>query len=173
MRIAHVGQKRMNGEPYATHPAAVRDILVAELGVSDEEAQVAALLHDVAEDTRVPLSEIGERFGIRVEEMVRVLSKRSTDPGEPTAEMLDRYYAALRATDPLVRQIKLADRVHNLRQMIHGTRSFRERYLVETETLLNDVLAGTPGIELLRAEFEKAREAFGDVGGAGLASGGK
>ena len=164
MRIAHVGQKRKDGRPYATHPAAVRDILGAELGVTDEDALVSALLHDVAEDTRVPLSEIGERFGPRVEEMVRLLSKLPDDPDEPKASMLDRYYAGLRSAEPIVRQIKLADRIHNLRQVLHGTPAFQTRYLTETRFLLDDVLVGTPGIEVLRAEYDRSREAVGDVG---------
>lgn len=164
MRIAHVGQKRKDGQPYATHPAAVRDILVAELGVTDEDAVVAALLHDVVEDTRVPLSEIGERFGPRVADMVKLLSKIPQDPDEPKALMLDRYYSGLRTAEPLIRQIKLADRVHNLREMAAAPPEFRARYLVETQLLLDDVLAGTPGIELLRAEYERSRAVGGDVG---------
>lgn len=154
MRLAHAGQKRKDGRPYATHPAAVRDILVNELGVSDEDVLVAALLHDVVEDTRVPLSEIEERFGPRVAGMVGLLSK-VPEPGEPEGLMVDRYYAGLRAAEPAVRQIKVADRVHNLREMHAATAEFRERYLVETRRLLDDVLAGAPGLELLRAEFER------------------
>lgn len=163
MRMAHAGQRRKDGRPYATHPAAVRAILVNELGVTDEDAQVAALLHDVAEDTRVPLSEIGERFGPRVLGMVAALSKLP-EPGEPHAEMLDRYYVGLRVADAVVRQIKVADRVHNLREMSAGTPEFRAKYLRETEHLLTDVLAGTAGIDLLRSEFERSRTAFSDVG---------
>lgn len=164
MRIAHVGQKRMDGRPYATHPAAVRAILEAELGVTDEDAQVAALLHDVAEDTRVPLSEIGERFGPRVEQMVRLLSKLPANPDEPKAVMIERYYAGLRTAEPLVKQVKLADRVHNLRDMAAATPEFQARYLAETLFLLTDVLAGTPGIEVLRAEYDRSRQRLGDVG---------
>jgi (p)ppGpp synthase/HD superfamily hydrolase len=136
---------------------------VEELGVTDEDAIVAALLHDVVEDTRVPLSEIEERFGQRVAEMVKLLSKIPQGPDEPKSLMLDRYYAGLRTADPLVRQIKLADRVHNLREIAHGTPEFQKRYWVETRLMLEDVLAGTAGIELLRQEFERSRPADSDV----------
>ena len=159
MRMAHAGQTRKDGRPYATHPAAVCAILVTELGVQDEDAQVAALLHDVAEDTRVPLSEIVERFGPRVGEMVRLLSKLP-EPDEPKEDMLARYYAGLRSAEPVVRQVKVADRVHNLRDMAAGTPEFRSRYLKETEMLLADVLAGTPGIELLQAVYEESCRLF-------------
>src|SRR4051794_3261823 len=120
MRVAHTGQKRKDGRPYATHPSAVHAIIVSELGVQDEDAQVAALLHDVVEDTRVPLSEIAERFGPRVAEMVGVLSK-VTESNETNEQTLSRYYQGLRDAEPVVRQIKLADRVHNLREMGAGT----------------------------------------------------
>jgi (p)ppGpp synthase/HD superfamily hydrolase len=157
MRIAHVGQKWKTGEPYATHPTAVRAILASELGIADEEAQVAALLHDVAEFTRVPLSEIGERFGPRVEHMVRVLSRLPEDPDEPTAVTLDRHDASLRSAETVVRQIAVADRLHNLREMSAGGSTSDLQYVAETLRLADDVLAGTPGIELLRAEIERVR----------------
>jgi GTP diphosphokinase / guanosine-3',5'-bis(diphosphate) 3'-diphosphatase len=160
MRVAHAGQKRKDGSPYATHPAAVCAVLVTELGVTDEDAQVAALLHDVVEDTKVPLTEIIERFGPRVGEMVRLLSKLP-EPGESKENMLARYYAGLRAAEPVVRQIKVSDRVHNLRDMAAGTPEFQSRYLVETEMLLADVLCGTPGIEVLQAVYEESRRVFG------------
>ena len=70
---AHSGQKRYSGEPYITHPLAVAGAL-AEWRM-DAQAVIAALLHDVMEDTAVTKAEISRRFGKQVAELVDGLSK--------------------------------------------------------------------------------------------------
>ena len=70
---AHQGQTRLSGEPYITHPLAVAGAL-AEWRM-DGQAVTAALLHDVMEDTSVTKSEIAERFGTQVADLVDGLSK--------------------------------------------------------------------------------------------------
>jgi len=91
-------------------------------------------------------------------EMVRLLTK-SPLPGEPKPEMLRRYYDGLRSGSEVVRQIKIADRIHNLREMPSGGVVFTERYLRDTVELMA-VLEGTRGMELLRAEYAKAESAY-------------
>src|SRR6266566_6720721 len=70
---AHAGQKRMSGEPYVWHVAAVAQIL-AELGL-DHEAIAAAILHDVVEDTKVDLDELTRAFGPRIAALVDGVTK--------------------------------------------------------------------------------------------------
>ena len=70
---AHEGQKRLSGEPYIAHPVAVADIL-ADLHM-DAQTIVAAILHDVIEDTATAKNDIAERFGAEVAELVDGVSK--------------------------------------------------------------------------------------------------
>jgi guanosine-3',5'-bis(diphosphate) 3'-pyrophosphohydrolase len=115
---AHGIQKRASGEPYVTHPIAAAQLL-AELGV-DEIAIQAALLHDVPEDTEYGLSDIEERFGSEVAQLVdgvTKLGKFSTLSHEQQqAENIRKMFLAM-ADDIRVVLIKLADRLHNMRTL--------------------------------------------------------
>jgi GTP pyrophosphokinase len=157
---AHGKQTRKHGAPYWEHPLAVCRILVDELGVTDRTASIAALLHDVVEDTPVPLTEIVTRYGNEVAEIVAALTKAELKPGEDKLSVNARYYAGLRDKPLVVRQIKVADRIHNLREMEYGTAEFRARYCKDTESLIA-ALEGTPGLEKLRHVFAEARRRTG------------
>ncbi|HEY4188786.1 MAG TPA: HD domain-containing protein, partial [Candidatus Limnocylindrales bacterium] len=115
---AHEGQKRATGEPYVTHPIASAQIL-AELGI-DTVAIQAALLHDVPEDTEYSLTDVEERFGAEVAQLVdgvTKLSKFSTHSHEQQqAENIRKMLLAM-AQDIRVVLIKLADRLHNMRTL--------------------------------------------------------
>ncbi len=115
---AHEGQRRASGEPYVTHPIAAAQI-VADLGI-DVSAVVAALLHDVPEDTEYSLGDIEERFGPEVARLVdgvTKLSKFSTHTHEQQqAENIRKMFLAM-AEDIRVVLIKLADRLHNMRTL--------------------------------------------------------
>ena len=116
--VAHGDQTRQSGEPYITHPIAAAQIL-AELGV-DTTSIVAALLHDVPEDTDHDLGEIEEKFGAEVAQLVdgvTKLSKFSTHSHEEQqAENIRKMFLAM-ADDIRVVLIKLADRLHNMRTL--------------------------------------------------------
>jgi guanosine-3',5'-bis(diphosphate) 3'-pyrophosphohydrolase len=111
---AHQGQVRYNGEPYITHPLAAAFILA--LMRIDVNIIVAALLHDVPEDTQVTLEEIEKNFGRDVAQMVRGITKL----GKIKYRGVERYLENLRkmfiamAEDIRVMIIKFADRIHNL-----------------------------------------------------------
>src|SRR5262249_14453634 len=115
---AHGSQKRASGEPYVTHPIAAAQIL-ADLGM-DPVAIQAALLHDVPEDTEYSLSDIEERFGSEVAQLVdgvTKLGKFSTLSHEQQqAENIRKMFLAM-ADDIRVVLIKLADRLHNMRTL--------------------------------------------------------
>jgi GTP pyrophosphokinase/guanosine-3',5'-bis(diphosphate) 3'-pyrophosphohydrolase len=130
---AHRGQKRLSGEPYITHPLAVAGAL-AEWHM-DSQAVIAALLHDVMEDTAVGKAEIAERFGKPVAELVDGLSKLDKiefqSYEEAQAENFRKMLMAM-ARDLRVVLIKLADRLHNLQTMSAVRPEKRRRIAHET-----------------------------------------
>ncbi len=115
---AHSGQTRDSGEAYINHPLEVANILV-EMGL-DTTSIVAALLHDVVEDTDIGLEEISARFGTEVASLVDGLTKLSKivfqNKQEQQVENLRKMFLAM-AKDIRVILIKLADRMHNMRTL--------------------------------------------------------
>lgn len=113
---AHNGQKRVSGVPYILHPTSVACILV-EIGM-DTESVVAALLHDVVEDTEISLEEIKKQFGETIAEIVDGVTKLAkisySSREERQAENLRKMLIAM-SNDIRVIIVKLADRLHNLR----------------------------------------------------------
>ena len=115
---AHTGQFRKSGEPYISHPVAVARIL-SKLHL-DAPTLMAALLHDVVEDTDISKAEISERFGQPVAELVDGVSKLTKiefqTQEEAQAENFRKMLLAM-ARDVRVILIKLADRLHNMQTL--------------------------------------------------------
>ncbi|MEG2234277.1 MAG: bifunctional (p)ppGpp synthetase/guanosine-3',5'-bis(diphosphate) 3'-pyrophosphohydrolase [Oscillospiraceae bacterium] len=115
---SHAGQNRRSGEPYITHPIYVASLLV-EMGL-DTESLCAALLHDVVEDTGVPLSEIKSKFGEDIALLVDGVTKLGQIPfssvEEQQAENIRKMLLAM-SKDIRVMIIKLCDRLHNMRTL--------------------------------------------------------
>ncbi len=151
---AHTGQKRATGEPYATHPIASAQIL-AELGI-DPVAVVAALLHDVPEDTEYSLTDIEERFGGEVAQLVdgvTKLSRFSTHSHEQQqAENIRKMLLAM-AQDIRVVLIKLADRLHNMRTL-YGLPSEKQQRIARQTMEIYAPLAERLGIWQMKWELE-------------------
>ena len=117
-KSAHLGQFRMTGDPYISHPIAVSHTLVQWR--LDGQALTAALLHDVMEDTAVTKKEIKDKFGTVVAELVDGVSKLDRIEFESQeheqAENFRKMLLAM-ASDVRVILIKLADRLHNMRTL--------------------------------------------------------
>jgi (p)ppGpp synthase/HD superfamily hydrolase len=105
---AHRGQRRKDDRAFIAHPVRVARLLAAR--GYDEEVVAAALLHDVVEDTSVTLSEVRERFGARVAELVACVTE---DPELPTAERKRAYREGVRHSPEAARAICAADKVCN------------------------------------------------------------
>jgi GTP pyrophosphokinase len=150
---AHAGQRRSNGDPYITHPRAVRAILEDELPEDvDDRTLAIALLHDVLEDSDVHPTILLERWGRDVQEGVTLLSwnLRALDiDREPRI-----YWSGIRNGPRSVRLVKAADRIHNIRDALaSGDASLRRKYLGETEGELLPILREA-GEEWLVARLE-------------------
>lgn len=117
---AHQAQRRESGESYISHPLAVAEILI-DIKV-DKETLIAALLHDVVEDTQVKLEDIRTQFGDTVAELVDGVTKLGritySSKEEMQAQNFRKMFLAM-AKDIRVVIIKLADRLHNMRTMKH------------------------------------------------------
>lgn len=130
---AHKGQFRTSGDPYITHPVAVAEIVAG--WHLDAQAIIAALLHDVMEDTHISKQTIAEQFGKTAAELVDGLSKldkiefRSQE--EAQAENFRKMLLAM-ASDLRVILIKLADRLHNMRTLDFVRPAKRRRIANET-----------------------------------------
>ena len=126
----HSDQSRASGDPYLSHPLEVAHIL-ADMKF-DSTTLCAALLHDVVEDTKVPLERIAEQFGTEVARLVEGTTKISRlDLLAPEARQAENVRKMLLAmvNDVRVIMIKLADRLHNMRTLQYqiGRASCRER----------------------------------------------
>jgi guanosine-3',5'-bis(diphosphate) 3'-pyrophosphohydrolase len=154
-RDAHEGQTRSSGEPYITHPVAVACIL-AEMKL-DHETLMAALLHDVIEDTPATYQDMEQLFGKSVAELVEGVSKldklKFRDKKEAQAENFRKMIMAM-VQDIRVILIKLADRTHNMRTLGALRPDKRRRIALETLEIYSP-LAHRLGIHHLKTELEE------------------
>ena len=121
-REKHKGQKRIGGDDYITHPMAVCEIVKSQ-GL-DENYQIAALFHDLLEDTDATEEEIIKYGNAEVLEAVKLLTK------EKGYEMSE-YIGAIK-DNPIAFAVKAADRLHNLQCAIITSEEFKRKYILET-----------------------------------------
>jgi RelA/SpoT family (p)ppGpp synthetase len=151
---AHEGQRRRSGEPYITHPVAVADLL-ADLHL-DSQTLIAAILHDVMEDTPTLKDEITTRFGQEVAELVDGVSKldqiQFKSRAEAQAESFRKMLLAM-VRDIRVIMVKLADRTHNMRTL--GAMPPAKRRSIARETLeIYAPIANRLGMHAIKVELE-------------------
>ena len=152
---AHKGQKRQSGDPYISHPLAVAEILAG--WHLDGQALMAALLHDVMEDTSVTKAEISDTFGKPVAELVDGLSKLDKiefqSAEDAQAENFRKMLLAM-ARDVRVILIKLADRLHNMRTLDAVPPAKRQRVARETMEIYAPI-ANRLGLNTLFHELQE------------------
>src|SRR5437867_297088 len=151
---SHQGQKRASGEDFIEHPLGVAQIL-ADLGM-DTTTLVAALLHDVVEDTDLTLEQVEQEFGEQVGQIVDGLTRldkitfRSRE--QEQAENVRKMIVAM-ARDIRVLLIKLADRLHNMRTLQVFSRQKQQEKATETLEIYSP-LAHRLGVSRIKSELE-------------------
>lgn len=152
---AHEGQFRRSGEPYVTHPLAVAEIL-SEMHM-DHQSLMAAMLHDVIEDTGITKTAIKTQFGNTVADLVDGVSKLNkitfSSRAEAQAENFQKMAMAM-AKDLRVILVKIADRLHNMRTLEVLSPEKRRRIARETLDIYAPI-ATRLGMNTVRVEFEE------------------
>lgn len=171
---AHKGVRRRSGEPYILHPIAVAKIVVSSIGLGYKSI-VAALLHDVVEDTTYTIDDIRSLFGDKVATLVDGLTKIKTvldneDKAEQKSIQAENFKRILLTLNDDVRVvlIKLADRLHNCRTIEFMPEHKRDKILSETMYIFIP-LAHRLGLYTVKSEMEdiwlryKEPDAFHDI----------
>jgi RelA/SpoT family (p)ppGpp synthetase len=151
---AHEGQYRRSGDPYIVHPLAVANIL-SEMHM-DAQSLMAAMLHDVIEDTAVPKAALEEQFGETVSELVDGVSKLTHIKFESQEEKQAGNFqkmAMAMARDIRVILVKLADRLHNMRTL-HAMPPEKKRRIARETLEIYAPIANRLGISNIRIELE-------------------
>jgi guanosine-3',5'-bis(diphosphate) 3'-pyrophosphohydrolase len=149
---AHGDQRRKSGEPYITHPLEVARICFEEMGLGYKSV-IAAILHDVVEDTPVTIKEIQKNFGDKISRIVDGLTKLDGlyNVESPQAENFKKVLSTL-VDDVRVILIKMADRLHNLRTIDSMPRHKQIKIAAETSYIYAP-LAHRLGLYNLKSEF--------------------
>ena len=171
---AHKGVRRRSGEPYILHPIAVAKIVVSNIGLGYKSI-VAALLHDVVEDTEYTVEDLSNLFGEKVATLVEGLTKIKTvldneDKAERKSMQAENFKRILLTLNDDVRVvlIKLADRLHNCRTIEFMPEHKRDKILSETMFVFIP-LAHRLGLYSVKSEMEdiwlkyKEPEAYNNI----------
>lgn len=151
---AHKEMRRKSGEPYIYHPLAVAQICVEEIGLGTTSI-VAALLHDVVEDTEIELDEIEADFGPKVAKIIDGLTKISGVFDHGSSQQAENFRKMLLtlSDDLRVILVKLADRLHNMRTL--GSMPRHKQLKIISETIyLYAPLAHRLGLYAIKSELE-------------------
>ncbi len=151
---AHEGQKRASGEKYFTHAINVAMILVGQN--MDTTTIAAGLLHDVVEDTEVTLSDLRQKFGNELAELVDGVTRISSYQAKTSIETKAEYFRKMllsMAKDIRVILIKLADRLHNMRTLEYLSERRQKKIATETYEVFAPI-AHRMGMALVKRELE-------------------
>ena len=161
----HGGQLRPGGEPYVRHLLQAVEVLAEGAGILERDLLVAALLHDVVEDTACGLDQVRDRFGPRAAELVDWVTKTDPPDGDDTAAKEAArlgYLRRLATAPPEAVLVKLADRLSNVQRLDqHPSPEKQHSYYRETVDWILPLAAGVP---FFHEQFARWRERFAELG---------
>lgn len=151
---AHMPQRRQTGEPYILHPLAVAKILSMEMEQADANLIMAALLHDVVEDTPYTTEDIRAMFNEDVAFMVDAVTKRNKAQVDNFQHILGSVHNDIR-----VLLLKLSDRLHNMRTLV-SMRPQKQWKIASETNFFFAPLAGRLGLYQIKSELENLAFSF-------------
>jgi len=157
-RLHHGDQRRKTGVPYLEHLLEALEVLVEGAGIASPDVLVAAVLHDVVEDTPVTLDEVSAEFGPRVAELVGWVTIPALGPGETKLAYLRR----LRDAPPDAVLVKLADRASNVQTLRNLRRPKQGPYYEQTVAYIVPLAADEPWFAAWYADWQAE---FADLAG--------
>jgi (p)ppGpp synthase/HD superfamily hydrolase len=143
-RLHHGDQRRKTGVPYLEHLLEALQVLVEGAGIARPDVLVAAVLHDVVEDTPVTLDGVSAEFGPRVAELVGWVTIPAPGPGETKSSARQAYLRRLRDAPPDAVLVKLADRASNVQTLRNLPLDQQRSYYEQTVSHIVPLAAGQP-----------------------------
>ena len=162
----HRAQKRDCGERYFEHCRGVASILL-DFNVYDVDAIIIALLHDCVEDGFIPIDFLEKLFGNFVARSINILSKVTPVSDESIGKIIekkkknnDEYYSDIFSSEWIVKMVKLADRLHNLRDMRAWPPERKRKYVIETEKYILPIAIVTDSLihRALKKECDEEKD---------------
>jgi guanosine-3',5'-bis(diphosphate) 3'-pyrophosphohydrolase len=153
-RLHHGDQRRKTGVPYLEHLLEALQVLVEGAAIARPDVLVAAVLHDVVEDTPVTLDEVGAEFGPRVAELVGWVTIPAPGPGETKSAVRQAYLRRLRDAPPDAVLVKLADRASNVQTLRNLPLDQQRSYYAQTVSYIVPLTAGQPWFAAWYADWQ-------------------
>jgi guanosine-3',5'-bis(diphosphate) 3'-pyrophosphohydrolase len=161
-KACHGDQVRPTGDPYERHLLEAVEVLATGAGVLDRDVLVAALLHDVVEDTACTLEEVRDRFGPGVAELVDWVTKTDPPPGGDREAARLAYLRRLAGAPRKAVLVKLADRLSNVQRLDRHPRPEKRRsYYRETVDWILPLAIGVP---FFHEQFARWASRFAELG---------
>jgi (p)ppGpp synthase/HD superfamily hydrolase len=163
----HGDQRRKTGAPYLEHLLEALQILVEGAGVTRRDVLVAAVLHDVVEDTPCTPADLRAAFGPRVAELVGWVTIPDPGPGEDAAAVKERCLRRLRGAPPDAILVKLADRASNVQTLRNLPPGQQRAYYAQTVRHIVPLAAREPWFAAWYAGWQAELADLAEPGPAG------
>jgi (p)ppGpp synthase/HD superfamily hydrolase len=150
----HGDQRRKTGVPYLEHLLEAVQILVEGAGVRSPDVLVAAVLHDVVEDTPCTLADVRAAFGPRVAELVGWVTIPAPGHGQDSSAVRESYLRRLRDAPRDAVLVKLADRMSNVQTLRNLPQDRQRAYYAQTMTYIIPLAAGEPWFAAWYADWQ-------------------
>jgi len=155
----HAHQTRKSGEPFYLHPVSVAHILLDY--TKDQNMLIAALLHDVVEDNKMPIAQIGLLFGSQVQSMVDQVTHLKNGAKKSKLSSHEKINKLVKAGgDHKALQIKLADRLHNIRTLKHHKDKVKQQKIAQETLQIYVPLGNMVGMKKLTEELQELANRF-------------